>query len=102
MVATLGVPKPRPARRDIATHQQAMACQVDRELTLFYENYETVTPQHLRWLFDTPLELQRQWTQHATQQWLNTWHTLLFKALNPEAAPTNPENYPYTTALETG
>ena len=88
--------------RDIATHQQAMARQVDRELTLLYEEFEPVTPQHLRWLFDTPLEILRQWTPHATRQWLNTWRPLLFEALNPEAAPTNPENYPYTTALETG
>ena len=28
--------------------------------------------------------------------------TIFCDLLNPEAAPTNPENYPYLTALETG
>ena len=42
--------------RDLATTQQARARQVDRELTMFYTEYKDQTPQHLRWLFDTPLE----------------------------------------------
>lgn len=88
--------------RDIETRHQAEARQVDRELTMFYETYEAITPQHLGWLFDTPIEVRRQWPMRATQQWLNTWTPILHEELSPEAAPTNPENYPYTTALETG
>ena len=88
--------------RDMATQQQATARQVNRELQMFYAEHEPSAPQHLRWIFDTPLEVRRQWTTYATRQWLNTWKPLLNDALNPEAAPTNPENYPYSTALETG
>ena len=88
--------------RDLAAQQQAIAIQVDRELTMFYEDYTNHAPQHLKWLFDTPIEVRQQWTTHTTRQWLNTWKPLLHKELIPEAAPTNPENYPYTTALETG
>ena len=88
--------------RDLATQQQAHAQQIDRELHMFYTEYEPSAPQHLRWIFDTPLDVRRQWTPYAIRQWLNTWQPLLHKARNPEAAPTNPENYPYSTALETG
>ena len=87
---------------DLATRIQATALQVDRELQQFYANYETTAPQHLAWLFNTPLEIRQQRPHRATRQWLTTWTPLLIDALNPEAAPTNPENYPYTTALETG
>ena len=88
--------------RDIATTQQAQAQQVDRELTILYHTFEDTVPQHLSWIFDTPIAVRRQWTTTATRQWLNTWKPILHEAVNPEAAPTNPENYPYTTALETG
>ena len=69
---------------------------------MFYDEYADQVPQHLRWLFDTPIDVRRQWPTNATRQWLNPWTPLLHEELNPEAAPTNPENYPYTTALETG
>ena len=88
--------------RDLATQQQATAQQVGRELQLFYDNYENCAPQHMRWIFDTTINVRQQWLMHATRQWLNTWNQILLEAVNPEAAPTNPENYPYTTALETG
>ena len=86
----------------MATSQQASARQVDQELTMFYEDYEHIVPQYLRWVFCTPIELRQQWTTSATRQWLNTWILILSEAVIPEAAPTNPENYPYITALETG
>ena len=88
--------------RDMATQHQATARQVDRELKMFYDAYEDKVPQHLQWIFDVPIHVRRQWTTYATRQWLNTWASILFNAINPAAAPTNPENYPYTTALETG
>ena len=88
--------------RDMATSQQAEARQVNRELTMFYEDYEHQAPQLLQWVFHTPIALRRQWSTYATRQWLNTWKPILLGAVTPEAAPTNPENYPYTTALETG
>ena len=88
--------------RDLATQQQANALQVDRELHMFYDEYKARAPQHLRWLFNTPIEVRQQWPTNATRQWLTTWKPLLHEELIPEAAPTNPENYPYTTALETG
>ena len=88
--------------RDLATQQQAHAQQVDRELQMLYETYADQTPQHLQWLFDTPIEVRRHWPTSATRQWLNTWIPILSEAVTPEAEPTNPENYPYTTALETG
>ena len=69
---------------------------------MFYANYETTAPQHLRWLFDTPIDVRRQWPTYTARQWLNTWQQLLAESLNPEAAPTKPENYPYSTELETG
>ena len=88
--------------RDMATQQQATARQVDRELTMLYEIYEDRTPQPLQWIFDTPIEVRRQWPAHVTRQWLNTWHPILLDAVIPEADPNNPENYPYHTALATG
>ena len=88
--------------RDLATQQQAHAQQMDRELTQLYDDYAPQTPQHLQWIFDTPVEIRRQWPTSAIRQWYNTWAPVIIVAVNPEAAPTNPENYPYTTALETG
>ena len=41
---------------DLATQQQARAQQADCELHLLYTDYEGRTPQHLRWIFDTPLK----------------------------------------------
>ena len=86
----------------MATSQQAEARQVDQELTMFYGEYEHKAPQLLPWVFHTPVDLRRQWSTYVTRQWLNIWQPILMEAVNPEAAPTNPENYPYTTALETG
>ena len=88
--------------RDLATQQQATAQQVDRELQMFYDNYKECAPQHLRWIFDTTINVQRQWPVYTTRQWLNTWNPIFSETVNPAAAPTNPENYPYTTSLETG
>ena len=88
--------------RDLATQQQATARQVDRELQLLYDTYKNHIPQHLKWIFDVTIDVRRHWTTYATKQWLNTWAPILFDATKPTAAPTNPENYPYTTALETG
>ena len=42
--------------RDLATQRQATAQQVDRELTMFYDDYEGTVPQHLNWIFDTRLK----------------------------------------------
>ena len=88
--------------RDLATQQQATARQVDRELQMFYDNYEDQAPQHLQWIFDITIDVRCQWPTHTIRQWLTTWASILHDAVNPGAAPTNPENYPYTTALETG
>ena len=33
--------------QDLETKHQAVACQVDWELQLFYDDYENLTPQHL-------------------------------------------------------
>ena len=87
---------------DLSTQQQVTARQVDRELQLFYANYETTAPQYLRWLFDMSFEVRQQWPPYVTRQWLTTWQQLFCDALNPATAPTNPENYPYSTELETG
>ena len=86
---------------DLATKHQALAQQVERELTLFYD-CEAQVPQHMQWIFDTPIQVRRQWPTYAMRQWLNTWFPLVQEALYPEADPNNPENHPYTTALETG
>ena len=90
---------------DLATRLQAQAIQVDRELQLFYDDYAEVVPQHLRWIFDTSLDTHRKRSTAATKQWLNKWKPIVMEALNtvdPDGDPTNPENYPYSTALETG
>ena len=88
---------------DLTTRMQAEAHQADRELAmLLYENFETTTPQHLAWLFDTPLNTRRQWPTTAIRQWLNTWLPILEETTNPKWDPHNQENYPYRTELETG
>ena len=61
---------------------------------MFYEENEDQEPQYLRWIIDTRIEVQQKWPMSATRQRLNTWAPILFDALNPDAAPTNPENYP--------
>ena len=88
--------------RDLTSRQQADALQVDRELALFYDKFQTTTPQHLAWLFDTTLEVRQQWPPAATRQWLNTWHPILTDIINPEWDPHNQENHPHLTELETG
>ena len=69
---------------------------------MLYDEYEGNVPQHLDWILNTPIEVRRQWPTSAAQQWLNTWSQILLNATIPDAAPTNPENYPYSTFLETG
>ena len=69
---------------------------------MFYDNFETIVPQHLEWLFSTPLEVRRQWPTTAIRQWLNTWQPILDEITDPEWDPHNQENYPYQTELETG
>ena len=91
---------------DLATRLQAQAHQVDRELQLFYEEHAGTAPQNLKWIFDTSIETHRKRPTAATQQWLNTWTPIVMEALkatsDPKGDPNNPENYPYSTALETG
>ena len=89
----------------MATRLQAQARQVDHELQLLYTEYEGKVPQELNWLFDTTIETHRQRPTAATRQWLNTWKPILKNLITedtPDGDPHNPENYPYTTALETG
>ena len=59
--------------RDLVSQQQATARQVNRELQMFYEDYGTHAPQNMQWLFDTPIEVQRQRPATAIRQWLTTW-----------------------------
>ena len=73
---------------------------------MFYNEYAGQAPQELKWLFDTSIETHRKRPVAATRQWLNTWALIMANATtvnaDPAGDPTNPENYPYTTALETG
>ena len=46
--------------RDLATQQQADTQQMHQELTQLYNDYANQTPQHMQWLFNTPIEVQRQ------------------------------------------
>ena len=39
--------------RDMATKLQAQALQVDRELQMFYEEFDGKVPHDLQWIFDT-------------------------------------------------
>ena len=59
--------------RDLASKHQAFSQQVDRELIQLYEHEEQV-PQHMKWIFDTPIQIRQQWPSYATRQWLNTWY----------------------------
>ena len=92
--------------RDYATRLQAQALQVTHELQTFYADYAGKVPQTINWLFDTTIETHRDRSTAATRQWLNTWRPIVEAMIatgdNPEGDPNNPENYPYTTALETG
>ena len=45
---------------DMATQQQATATQVGRALTMLYDTYANNVPQHLRWMFDTSIEVRQQ------------------------------------------
>jgi hypothetical protein len=84
--------------RDYATQLQAANRQALCELEQFYQNYSTVAPQQLQWLFGIPLPIRQQWPTYAIRQWLNTWTpTLDAFILN---ARTDEESY--TTALEMG
>ena len=92
--------------RDLATRIQTQALQTDRELAMFYEEFSGQVPQELSWILDTSLETHRKRPTAATRQWLNTWRPIVEDTVkvnrNPEGDPNNPENYPYSTALETG
>ena len=92
--------------QDLATKLQTQALQVDRELQMIYDEYSSNVPQDLRWIFDTPIDTHWKRPTAATRQWLNTWTPIVADALKtggpPEGDPHHPENYPYTTALETG
>ena len=73
---------------------------------MFYDEYVGQAPQELKWLFDTSIEIHRNQPTAVTRQWLNTWTPIMVNATHinedPDGDPNNPENYPYTTALETG
>jgi hypothetical protein len=84
--------------RDYATQLQAANRQALRELEQFYQNYSTVAPQQLHWLFGIPLPIRQQWPTYAIRQWLNTWTPTLDAFIRN--ARTDDESY--TTALETG
>ena len=82
-----------------------MERQVNHEIRKFHEDYAGKVPQHLEWLFDTTISTHRSRPTAATRQWLNTWRPIVENAVKDsthEGDPNNPENYPYTTALETG
>ena len=87
---------------DISTRNQADTVQTHRELDLLYERYEAAAPQHLQWLFHTDSDTKKQWSTPKLRQWLSTWQPVLEDKIRPSWAPTNPENYPYQTQLETG
>ena len=87
---------------DQATQAQAHTVQAHRELDLLYDRYEAITPQSLQWLFNTDADTKKQWSTPKIRQWLSTWQPVLEDKTRPSWAPTNPENYPYQTQLETG
>ena len=91
---------------DAASRLQADALQTDRERTMFYAEYKERVPQQWSWLFNTPIATHRDRPISATRQWLNTWKPIIDNLMNPdgppEGDPHNPENYPHSTALETG
>ena len=88
--------------RDQASQAQASATQAHQELHLMYSSYQNIAPQTLQWLFDIDAETQQQWPTAKLRQWINTWQPVLEDKISPRWAPTNPENYPYHTSLETG
>ena len=88
--------------RDLATKLQAAHLQAHRELRLLYDEYQPRTPQTFQWLFDIDISTRKQWTTPAIWQWIHTWKPVLDEVTNPQWAPTNEENFPHTTALETG
>ena len=87
---------------DLTSRLQADVLQTKRELTMFYNDFTLMTPQHLAWLFDTPIEVRQQWPAALIRQWLNTWRPFLIDITNPKWSPHNQENYPYQTELNTG
>ena len=72
----------------------------------FTKNMQEKVPQDLKRIFDTSIDTHRKRSTAATRQWFNTWTPIVMEALkatgDPEGDPTNLENYPYSTALETG
>ena len=84
------------------TRAQASSIQVQRELQQFYDRFQRTAPQTLQWLFDMDLETRSQWSTNKVWQWLNTWQPVLATKTRPLWAPSNSENYPYQTRLETG
>ena len=88
--------------RDHLTQAQASTLQAHRELQLLYNKYELIAPQQLQWLFNIDVNTCKQWPTNKLWQWIHTWQPTLEEKTNPQWAPTNPENYPFQTALETG
>ena len=88
--------------RDTLTQTHASTLQAHQELQLMYDKYQPITPQHLQWLFAIDINLRQQWPTHKLWQWIHTWLLALDANTNPQWAPTNPENYPFQTELETG
>ena len=88
--------------RDRLTQAQASTTQAQRELKLIYDRFKAIAPQTLQWLFNMDIDTRQQWTTPKLRQWINTWQPVLEDRTRPPWAPTNSENYPFQTALETG
>ena len=84
------------------TQVQASKAQAHRELHLLYTRFRDTAQQTLQWIFDTDVATRQQWTTNKLWQWINTWQPVLEAKTHPHWAPSNPENYPYLTELETG
>ena len=76
------------------TRVQASTIQAHRELQQFYDRFQSTAPQ--------TLETRSQWSTNKIWQGLSTWQPVLETKTRPPWAPTNTENYPYQTRLETG
>ena len=90
----------------MATKLQAQALQVDRELQMFYAEFDGKVPQDLQWIFGANIATHRDRPTTATRQWLNTWKPIVeeaFKAItNHKGDPHHPDNNPYTTDWKQG
>ena len=88
--------------RDASTQAQASTLQAHRELQILYDTYKPIAPQQLQWLFNIDISTRTLWSTNKLWQWIHTWRPTLEEKTNPQWAPTNSENYPFQTALETG